>query len=387
MHIDRKQILALTIFLVGISGCQSGGSSSWKWWGAQKDQAVSPSELAGSPYDGVKLPSTQVTPPDVSGGKVTPQKKSLATVPPGTPTPNAYSVAGGSVAGGSPASAGGKPTYPSTSYPSTPYTHPRPNTASNPVGTVSAQVPSANERGASPVATTPRYPVTGYTAGNPQPRYPSTGFDASPVVGQPSAPPPSNPVLASSTSTYGATSQNSAQTGFNTGAPSMGPRYSANTGNSFAPTSQAVAPPTSGVFPGNASVGSPSGIGPRYANLPSSPSGSRYDAQPATSAVNTSPAQVVPIASPVSRNVAANPVAGQNQVDSAAQNRYPSVANGTPTATGSGPTRQVDFTPFQPGSTGRYVPGSDPAGVPSSSPTESSFQPGSPYNPPAEQRP
>ena len=387
MHIDTRQILALTIFLVGISGCQSGGSSSWKWWGAQKDQAVSPSELAGSPYDGVKLPSTQVTPPDVSGGTVAPQKKSLATVPPGTPTPNAYSVAGGNVAGGSPASAGSKPTYPSTSYPSTPYTHPRPNTASNPVGTVSAQVPPVNDRGTSPAPTKPRYPVTGYAAGNPQPRYPSTGFDASPVVGQPSSPPPSNPVLASGT--YGGSAPAAAQAGFNPGTPSMGPRYSANTGNSFAPTPQAVAPSTSGTFPGSTPAASPSEIGPRYATLPSSPSGSRYDAQPATPALNTSPAEVVPTASPVSRNVAVNPVTGQSQVDSAsaAQNRYTSAANETPTAPGSGPTRQVDFTPFQPGSTGRYVPASNPAGVPSSSPTASSFQPGSPYNPPAEQRP
>lgn len=387
MHIDRKQILALTIFLVGISGCQSGGSSSWKWWGAQKDQAVSPSELAGSPYDGVKLPSTQVTPPDVSGGKASPQQKSLATVPPGTPTPNAYSVSGVP-----PASSGGKPSYPSTSYPSTPYTHPRPSTPGNPVGTVSAQVPSSNDRGTSPVAT-PRYPVTGYAAGNPQPRYPSTGFDASPVASQPSAPAPSSAVPASGT--YGATTQTSGQTGqtgFNTGASSMGPRYTASTGNSFTPnqssTPQAVLPPTSGVFPGSTPAAtSPSGIGPRYANLPSTPSGARYDAQPTAPAVDT-PVQVAPIASPASGTVAGTPaLTGRDQVNAPAQNRYSATANVTPTTPGSAPTRQVDFTPFQPGSTGRYVPASDPVGVSSSPPSENSFQPGIPYNPPAEQRP
>ena len=380
MHIDRKQILALTIFLVGISGCQSGGSSSWKWWGAQKDQAVSPSELAGSPYDGVKLPSTQVTPPDVSGGKAAPQKKSLATVPPGTPTPNAYEVSAVP-----PVSSGGKPSYPSTSYPSTPYTHPRPNTPGSPVGTVSAQVPSSNDRGTSPVAT-PRYPVTGYAAGNPQPRYPSTGFDATPVAGQPSAPAPSGAVLASGT--YGATPQTSGQTGFNAGASSMGPRYSATTENSFgsnqSPTPQAVVPPASGVFPGSTPASPPSGIGPRYANLPSTPSGVRYDAQPTAPAVDT-PLQVAPIASPVSGAVAATPaMTGRDQVNPPAQNRYSTAASVTPTTPGSAPTRQVDFTPFQPGSTGRYVPASDPVGVPTGSSSENSYQPGIPYNPPAE---
>ena len=391
MHIDRKQILALTIFLIGISGCQSGGSSSWKWWGAQKDQAVSPSELAGSPYDGVKLPSAQVTPPDVSGGNAAPQKKSLATLPPGTPTPNAYRLSGGP-----PTSTGGKPSYPSTPYPSTPYTHPRPNTPGNPAGIVSAQVPPTNEPGTSPAPTKPRYPVTGYAAGNPQPRYPSTGFGTSPVAGQPSSPSPSNPAIASGT--YGGTPPVTAQTGFNSGAPPMGPRYSATTGNSFAtspppnPTPQSVAPPTSEVFPRSTTTASPNAIGPRYANLTGSPSGSRYDAQPAASPVASAPSapsapvQVAPMASPVSRAVAGNPEM-TGQVSAAAQNRYSSAATVAPTAVGSTPTRQVDFTPFQPGSTGRYVPASDPAVVPSSSPSGNDFQPVTPYNPPAEQRP
>ena len=383
MHIDRKRILALTIFLVGISGCQSGGSSSWKWWGAQKDQAVSPSELAGSPYDGVKLPSTQVTPPDVSGGKMEPQQKSLATVPPGTPTPNAYNVSAVR-----PASSGGKPTYPSTPYPNTPYTHPRPNTPDNPQGTASAQVPSTIDQGTPPPAT-PRYPVTGYAASNPQPRYPSTGFDASPVADQPSAPAPSSAVLASGT--YGATPQASGQTGFNAGASSTGPRYSATTKNSFTSNQssnpRAVVPPTSEVFAGSTPAMSPSGIGPRYANLSSTPNGARYDTQPTAPAVGT-PVQVAPIASPVSQTVAGTPaMTDRDQVNATTQNRYPAAASVTPTTPGSAPTRQVDFTPFQPGSTGRYVPASGTDGAASSPPNENSFQRAVPYNPPAEQRP
>ena len=386
MHIDQKYILVVTTIFLGVSGCQSGGSSSWKWWGAQNNQAVSPSELAGSPYDGVTLPSTQVAPPEVSEGEEASQRESLATVPPGTPTPNPYSVSGGPSA-----SPSGKPTYPSTAYPNAPYTHSRPKNSGGPVGVASAQAPTLAQ-GGSPAPTEPRYPVTGFPGGNPQPRYPSTGFDANPVASQLSPPAVANPILASSTyGTKSKTPPQTAQTGFNPGASSMGPRYSTSSPDPNSapnPVAQPVADPTNNTFPSNTATMSPRAIGPRYARLPGTSSGSRYDAQPASPQVNATPVQVAPTASPLAQPVPGNTAMPKQNYSP--PNRYPSVPSVVDASPDTLPTRQVDFTPFQPGSTGRYVPSPDPVVTPPTSTGPSganNFQPGTPYNPPAEERP
>ena len=374
MLINLKQTLACITLLLVMSGCQSGaGSSSWKWWGAQKDQSVSPSELAGSPYDGVALPSAQVEPPKVTNGQTAPKKKTLATIPPGTPTPDAYSITG------APKKKSGTPTYPSTPYPSTPYRNPQPTAVG---GVANAPVPGAPNPGtAGPV--NPRYPVTEFAAANPQPRYPSTGYGATPVAPPNNAPPNNAPPRAQTSQdlaaeSYGDKPAATGNPGFNPGGSAMGPRYSSSSsnGNTFTggtpPTPQTVVPPVNTNFPGNSSSPAQNTIGPRYATLPKNSVASRYDARPA-------PPTNVPYAG-------ANPGLGSQEIVHQPAGRYPQAQAILPTTQDSAGSRQVDFTPYQPGSTGRYEPESTAVAPP---PTVggNTYQSGTPYNPPAIERP
>ncbi len=372
MHIDLKQTLACITLLLAVSavsGCQSGaGSSSWKWWGAQKDQSVSPSELAGSPYDGVALPSAQIEPPKITNGQSAPKKKTLATIPPGTPTPDAYSVTG------VPKKKSGTPTYPSTPYPNTPYTNPQPTAAG---GVANAPVRSAPNPG-TPGPAKPRYPVTEFAAGNPQPRYPSTGYGATPVAPPNNAPPRAQTSQGLAAESYGDKPAATGNPGFNPGGSAMGPRYSSNSsvGNTFTggtpPTPQTVVPPVNTTFPGNSSSPTQNAIGPRYATLPKNPVASRYDARPA-------PPTNVPYAG-------ANPGFGGQEIVHQPAGRYPQAQAILPTTHDSAGSRQVDFTPYQPGSTGRYEPEST-AVTPPPTVGGNTYQPGTPYNPPATERP
>ena len=276
MHMDLKQTLACTALLLAISGCQSGaGSSSWKWWGgAQKAQSVSSSELAGSPYDGVALPSAQVQPPKVPEGKPA-AKKSLAKIPPGTPTPDAY------VSTIEQSTKSALPTYPSTSYPSTPYSNTRTQNAGR------NEVPGS----AAPNVAKPRYPATGFAAGSPQPTYPTTSVGSAPDE----SPPANSRPLAQdgrgpSSGTYGFNAPTTGNTGPNPKAAGTGPRYSSNVGAFAAGTPSAgpsVVPPANTQFP-TASTSRPSNpLGPRYATLPGQRGGSRYDARPASPLAGT----------------------------------------------------------------------------------------------------
>ncbi|MDG2408587.1 MAG: hypothetical protein P8M53_06240 [Pirellulales bacterium] len=369
MLINLKQTLAYITLLLVMSGCQSGaGSSSWKWWGAQKDQSVSPSELAGSPYDGVALPSAQVEPPKVTNGQTAPKKKTLATIPPGTPTPDAYSVTG------APKKKSGTPTYPSTAYPSTPYTNPQSTAAG---GVANAPVPSAPTPG-TVGPENPRYPVTEFAAGNPQPRYPNTGYSATPVAPPNNAPPRVQAGQGLAAENYGDKPTATGNPGFSPDGSAMGPRYSFNSsnGNTFTggtpPTPQTVVPPVNTKFPGNSSSPTQNTIGPRYATLPKNPVASRYDARPA-------PPTNVPYDS-------ANPGFGGQEIVHQPAGRYPQAQAILPTTHDSAGSRQVDFTPYQPGSTGRYEPEST-AVTPPPTVGGNTYQPGTPYNPPATERP
>ena len=374
MHMDLKQTLACTALLLAISGCQSGaGSSSWKWWGgAQKAQSVSSSELAGSPYDGVALPSAQVQPPKVPEGKPA-AKKSLATIPPGTPTPDAYVSTNGQ------ATKNASPTYPSTSYPSTPHSN---TLAQN--GGRNGVPSSAAPNAATPSPAKPRYPVTGFAAGSPQPTYPTTSVgsapDPSPANSQPLAQAGRGP----SSGTYGFNAPTTGNTGPNPKAAGTGPRYSSNVG-SFAAgapsTGQRVVPPENANFSTASTSPSQSPLGPRYATLPGERGGSRYDARPSSPIAGTMPptspsAPFSPTTNPGVRADVRNPSTANNQAG-----RYPQSV--VPTNPAPGSIQQVDFTP---GSTSRYVPDGTKV-APTVPGDRNNYQSEVPYNPPATDRP
>jgi hypothetical protein len=374
---DLKQTLACTALLLAISGCQSGaGSSSWKWWGgAQKAQSVSSSELAGSPYDGVALPSAQVQPPKVPEGKSA-AKKSLATIPPGTSTPDAY------VSTIEQSTKSASPTYPSTPYPSTPYS----NTLTQNAGR--NEVPgSAAPNAATPSPAKPRYPATGFAAGSPQPTYPTTSVDSTPDPSPVNSRPLAQDGRGPSSGTYGFNAPTTGNTGPNPEAAGTGPRYSSNVGAFAAGTPSAgpsVVPPANAQFP-TASTSPPSNpLGPRYATLPGERGGSRYDARPASPLAGTMPpaspsAPSSPSTNPGVRANVRSPSAGNNQAG-----RYPqSVVPRNPAA---GSIEQVDFTPFRPGSTSRYVPNGTKV-APTVPGDRNNYQSDTPYNPPATDRP
>ena len=194
------------------------------------------SELAGSPYDGVALPSAQVQPPKVPEGKPA-AKKSLAKIPPGTPTPDAY------VSTIEQSTKSALPTYPSTSYPSTPYSNTRTQNAGR------NEVPGS----AAPNVAKPRYPATGFAAGSPQPTYPTTSVGSAPDE----SPPANSRPLAQdgrgpSSGTYGFNAPTTGNTGPNPKAAGTGPRYSSNVGAFAAGTPSAgpsVVPPANTQFP------------------------------------------------------------------------------------------------------------------------------------------
>ena len=375
MHMNLKQTLACIALLLAISGCQSGaGSSSSKWWGgAQKAQSVSSSELAGSPYDGVALPSAQVQPPNVSEGKPA-AKKSLATLPPGTPTPDAYVLTNGQ------STKSASPTYPSTPYPSTPYTNTlTQNAGRNEVpGSAAPNAVTPNVVKPSPIK--PRYPATGFAAGSPQPTYPTTSVgsapDPSPVNSRPLAQAGGGP----SSGPSGFNAPTTGGSGPNPSPAGTGPRYSSNVG-SFADgtrsTGQRVVPPANTHFPTASTSPPPNPVEDRYATLPGDRGGSRYDARPASPLAGTLPPTSPSAPSYPTTNPA--PRAGNNQAV-----RYPQSA--VPSNTAAGSIQQVDFTPFRPGSTSRYVSGGTNV-APTVPVRGNNYQSVIPYNPPATDRP
>ena len=384
MHTDKKNTLIWATLLLAISGCQSGaGSTSWKWWGAQKDQSVSPSELAGSPYDGVKLPSTQVEIPKVTGTQPETKKKSLATIPPGTATSNPYAVTDTQSttkqSATNQAVKNGAPTYPSTPYPRTPYANPRASTAE---GIARAPVSNAPNQTASAGPKKSRYPTTDLATGSPQSRYPNTGFGSAPPSSpsQPLAQAPQAPT----TGGYGVNAAVAGNKGFNAAPPGMGSRYSSNENSFPGPTANAaknVVPPTSLNSVNGPGVASQNPIGPRYATVPSGPDSSRYDVKPSPvpAAATQPPAHASPSYATASVGVGGQKIANQQA------GRYPQAI--VPTTSGSSVTQQVDFTPFKPGSTRRYEPDAGNSATTTPVGANNYQQPGVPYNPPAKEFP
>ena len=362
MHTDLKQVLVCLALLLAMSGCQSGaGSGSWKWWGgAQKPQPAPQSALAGSPYDGVELPSVQVEPPSVEGAK--PEKKqSLATLPPGTPTPDAYVSTTTQAAHNASATTPSRP-YPSTSasnstYPSTPYPSTSASNSTYP-STPYPQGPAVTAEGS---PTSPSK-VAGLNPNAQQPSYPSTSFG--PEVAS------SGTKGISSMDTYplnqpGKQVASTSLTKFDSTPPSnsLGPRYNTSVGSfseSPSPATNRVVPPQS-AGPATVAPASQSPLGPRYASLPDN-NGPRFDARPAPPAVG---------GTNVSRP---QPPNGGSTPPRYPQSRAPSTAPAYPATT---PT-QTPTNPFQPGSTTRYVPEPPPAVSVGQSPS----QPQAPYNPP-----
>ncbi|MDG2208174.1 MAG: hypothetical protein P8K78_09750, partial [Pirellulales bacterium] len=171
MHTVVKKILPCLALLLVASGCQSGaGSGSWKWWGgAQNVKPDSQSALAGTPYDGVELPSQQVQPPRVETGEPAP-KKTLATLPPGTPTSKAYAStatpAAHNVSPDNPASRYPSTPYPATAYPSTPYPN-EPNAAGQTAVADATRPGPTRVAGVPPQRQQPTYPTTSFGPGVP----------------------------------------------------------------------------------------------------------------------------------------------------------------------------------------------------------------------------
>ncbi len=334
MRCFKPQAIGMVLILVGLGGCQSGGGMPrWDWWrSSQKETPAPNSALAGSPYDGVKLPSQKATPEVLSDGKDKSffgAKSSVAKTPPGTPAKNPYAVADLRPKSQSATS------YPSTSYPSTTTklvesTPASGNFRSSPEKT--AQNPAAQigpYGGNSNPGPTTRYPSTSAVAVRPenlgQPAGTSLGGPANPAAG------PVNRPIGDRYASLPAAAN--------------GPRYDAPSGavrypvTSAAPTYQAttavppaypvvgVAAPSPGISPPQASAGQ------RY-GLPTYPS-------------TTNPPVVAPVTN-------LNPPASQKSAAPAA--------------------------PFRPGSTSTYVP---EVGTAASTPPVNPAVPQAPYNPPA----
>jgi len=327
---------------------------------------VPQAELAGSPYDGVQLPSTQVEPPSVQEGK---PQTSLATLPPGTPTVDAYTSTASQPTGNAATS------YPSTPYPSTPYpktsypsTAPPSGTASFNAGSgavpqsaLSGGPPSKSPRndqatpfGSNPVANpglqTENVPAAGSYSLNP----PSTNRGATPLAGV-----GGNPLAANNVA---------------------GPRYNSNVGT--------ATPPSSTNYPTTASPRQ-NPVGPRYATLPSGGGGPRYDARPAPSVaspVPSTPGAPSPPSYAVVGTTATTDIAKPNP-QAKEISRYPQApVQGTAAGFPATESRNVPSTPFQPGSTSRYVPKAPDAPSPVSTPGKN-YRFETPYNPPANTRP
>ncbi len=341
MRCLKPHALGMVLILLGFGGCQSGGSGSqWNWWsGTPKNESPENSSLAGSPYDGVKLPSQVASPEAVTKGKskTVSGAQSLAVgTPPGTPSDDPYAV-----------TENRPKSYPSTSYPST--------------ATNLSQGKLAAGFDKSPQVTNPNY------------RAPTTA----PVAQVSGAPTQRGP--------YGG--------GVRTPAPAR--NYPSTSATAVTPTDfgkRANAPlggslPTAG--PANTQ------IGPRYASLPRANTGARYDAPkgparsypttnyPTTRAPANAPAQVassypvVSAATTASAVQAINPAAQVPGGRHVATPAYPSTVNTVP-------ANRAPVDPFRPGSTSTYVldrPAVGTPGPPAGKLTVPESQ--APYNPPA----
>ena len=360
MRCLKPHALGMVLILLGFAGCQSGGSGSqWNWWsGTPKTESPENSSLAGSPYDGVKLPSQVASPEALSKGKskTTSGAQSLAVgTPPGTPSDDPYAVADI------------RPkSYPSTSYPST--------------ATNLSQGKIAAGFDKSPQVTNPNY------------RAPSTG----PVAQASGAPTQRGP--------YGgglrtsAPARNYPNTSATAVTPAdFGKKANATLGGSF---------PTAG--PANTQ------IGPRYASLPRANPGARYDAPngparsypttnyPTTSAPANAPARSYPTTNYPTTSAPANapaqvassyPVVGAATTASAVQAISPAaqVPGGQhvatpayPSTVNAVPANRAPIDPFRPGSTSTYVLDRPAVGTPGPPTGKLAVPPvQAPYNPPA----
>jgi hypothetical protein len=369
MHCFKTHTLGLMLLLVGLGGCQSGGGNArWDWWrGTQKSDPPPNSALAGSPYDGVELPSTLAAPKSLTKSKTkteSPARSSLTGVPPGTPTSDPYASTASAT----------KP-YPATSYPSTAY----PSTA---------------------------YPSTAY----PSTAYPSTAYPSQPAnlaQQRPAAGPGNslpalkNPYPSSSPASLSGTP--GAVTPYGSpasGAAAVPPRYPSTTAavGSQPPFGR---PPNSNVVAGTPTASTRNGpLGPRYATLPNWPSGTHFDARSAN------PPQKTPLAPPVATLSPVYPVVGATAttgVPATGRPAQPPLGNSYPVPRYRSPTGPVPPTqtpsasyplaapesaataiPFRPGSTSTYAPDSKPTGAAfPASPSANFPATNTPYNPPA----
>lgn len=357
MHCSKTHTLGLILLLVGLGGCQSsGGNARWDWWrGSQKSDPPSNSALAGSPYDGVELPSTLTDPKNLTKAKTkTPARSSLTGVPPGTPANDPYASTASTT----------KPypatSYPSTAYPSTPYPSQPANLAQQRPAT------SPNKSLSVPRNSYPSSPPTSLSgAPGGAPRQTPYGRPAS----QATAVPPRYP---STTATAGSQ-------------PSFGSSPNSNVFDAAPNRSTQTASTRNGP------------LGPRYATLPNQPSGTRFDARSAN------PPQKTPLAPPVTAVSPRYPVVGATATSGAATGRplQPPVGNAYPVPRYRAPAGPVPPTqtpsashplaapesaaiPFRPGSTSTYAPDSKPTGASLPASPSANF-PGTnaPYNPPA----
>ena len=346
MRCFKPQAIGMVLVIVGLGGCQSGGGMSrWDWWSSSQKETPAPnSALAGSPYDGVKLPSQKTTPEALSDSKdksFSSAKSSLAKTPPGTPAKDPYAVADLSPKS-EPDTA-----YPSTAYPSTTTKIAKSKPAIGNVGSSpqkSAQNPATQigpYGGNSNLGPAAQYPSTSAVAVRPenlrQPAGASLGGPVNAVTG------PANRPLGDR---YASLPAPANRTRYD--APSAAARYPAT---SPAPTYQATTvqattiQATTATRPATAypvvGVAAPSpGIRP-----PQASTGQRY-AVPSYPSI-TNPPAVAPVTN-------LNPPVPQKSASSTA--------------------------PFRPGSTSTFVP---EVGTAASTPPVNRTVPQSPYNPPA----